>query len=101
MHEFEHVTSREALVDIDPRIINALEVFHGYAPFVEEWIIIKKNIILMIPSDLRKQFSRRHEKTKYQLPNELEFALMQRWTALTGKQVIFNNDGKEGKISPP
>lgn len=86
---------------VDPRIIEALELFGGYASHVDDWLIVKKNILRIISPELRKQFSRRHEKTKRQIPNKLEFELMQRWAALTERQVIFTDDGKEEKIDPP
>lgn len=87
-------------MQIDDKIIEALHDFHMYADDVSEWIIIKRHILLMLPSPLRKKFSRRDEKTKLQQPNELEFELMRRWVVLTGKQIIFTNDGTQGKIDP-
>jgi hypothetical protein len=85
---------------VHPRINAALETFYVYASNVNNWLIVKKNILLMLPSRLRARFSRRDEKTKLQRPNELEYELMQRWANMTGRDVLFTNDGIEGKVSP-
>jgi hypothetical protein len=85
---------------VHPRINVALLTFYSYASHVNQWLTVKKNILLMLPSVLRSRFSRRDEKTKLQRPNALEYELMQRWANMTGRDVLFSNDGIEGKVSP-
>jgi hypothetical protein len=86
---------------IPDRVIEELENFHQCAGDVDEWITVKKHVVNSLPSNLRRLFTRRDEKTKHQHPNEFEYELMSRWAALTERSVIFNNNGTQGKIDPP
>jgi len=85
---------------VDEEIIDAMNLFCGYAPFVNSWIDVKKNLLLLLPPKKRSLFSRRDEKTKQQIPNAMEYELMQMWADLTGRPVIFTNDGQHGQIDP-
>lgn len=83
------------------QILDAVKEFASHASHVNEWIVVKKHVVNSLPSTIRVFFSRRHEKTKLQHPNELEYELMRYWAALTGNTVIFKDNGTEGKIDPP
>lgn len=80
---------------IDQRIIDAMKFVFTYAQDVDDWLVIKKEIVRSLPSEMRILFSKRDPKTRLQVPNELEVELMKRWSELTGRKVILTKDGSK------
>jgi hypothetical protein len=74
--------------------INAALVFvHGYAGHVDDWLTIKKELLKILPHEIRTAFSTRHPLTKKQQTNDFERLLAARWSTLTSRPVVFSNDG--------
>jgi len=84
--------SKKSLELID----EALQFVFGYASHIDEWIIIKKEMLKALAPEERKLFSTRHPLTKRQMTNDLERSLAEKWSTLSGRPVVFTEDGKQG-----
>jgi hypothetical protein len=71
-------------VIIHDRILEQINFVVSYVDDCDDWVEIKKQILLGIPSDLRSSFSTRDPKTKEQRLNEFEKAVIQIWKEKTG-----------------
>jgi hypothetical protein len=82
---------------MNENILNALnEVFH-YAKHVDEWVIIKKELLKCLNPQDRKLFSTRDPLTKKQNINEMEKELMALWSKMTKRPTIVKKDEKKSK----
>lgn len=73
---------------IDVRITDVLDLFQRYAFMLDDWHIIRKNIRLLLPNELKHVISRHDEP-----PTHIEKQLMKRWEELSGRSIIFNTNG--------
>ena len=69
---------------IPERILEQVHFVSSYVGDCDDWVTIKKEILLGIPSSLRKNFSRRDDKTKEQKLNEFEKHLITYYYGITG-----------------
>ena len=69
-------------------INSAMERVHRYAPALDEWITVKKELLKNLPSEHRTMFSTRDPITKKQRTNDFERLLIKRWSSLTGREVV-------------
>lgn len=74
---------------MDPKVVEALTLVYGYASHVDDWLIIKKELLKELNWELRTLFSKRDPVTKKQCPNEFEYALAERWSEMSGRTVLF------------
>ena len=74
------------------KIDNALESVFAYAGHIDEWIVVKKELLKNLNSEERVSFSTRDPITKKQRTNDLERTIAKRWSDLTGRPVIFTAD---------
>lgn len=74
---------------IDYKIEEAIKEVYTFASDVDDFLTIKKQLLKMLPPNLRTNFSTRHPITKKQQTNEFERLLGSRWSELTGRPVIF------------
>jgi 8-oxo-dGTP pyrophosphatase MutT (NUDIX family) len=65
-----------------------LEVFK-YARNVDDWIVVKKELLKTLSSDDRTVFSTRDPVTKKQSMNEFECELGALWSGMTGRALVF------------
>lgn len=75
---------------MDPKIVEALSFVYAYANHVDDWIVIKKELLKAMAPEERKLFSTRDPVTKAQRTNDFEYELAHRWSVMTGRLVIFN-----------
>ena len=73
---------------IPDRIREQVEFVSSYAGDMDDWVSIKKQIMLGIPSKLRRNFSTRDSKTKEQRLNNFENELINYYHDLTGVKLI-------------
>lgn len=60
-----------------------------------EWLLIKRELLRVVSSDLRKGFTTRDPVTKKpQPPNNYEKKLAVEWERITGRPLIFTHDEK-------
>ena len=72
-------------MELGANIKIALDTLFQIMPEEDEWLVIKKQTLLMIHPAERKQFSTRDQKTKKHFPfNEFEQAVRDYWLSLTG-----------------
>ena len=71
-------------MDIPNRILEELTLIATVAGNESNWISIKKQLLLALPSKLRKLFSTRDAKTKRQSLNIFENHLIDAYEKMTG-----------------
>jgi hypothetical protein len=70
------------------RILDQLRFVMTYVGDNDDWVTVKKQILLGIPSSLRKNFSTRDSKTKEQRLNDFEEELINYYEQLTGVRLM-------------
>ena len=80
--------------NIDEKIIIGINTVFSYANHIDDWIIIKKELLKTLNPIERKQFSTRDPITKKQTMNSLEDDIALLWESKTGRKVIFKKDDK-------
>ena len=80
------------MVYISSKVNEAIDFVHTYAGHVDDWIVIKKEILKTLPSEDRSLFSLRHPITKKQRTNDFERIVMRRWEELTGRTILFTEE---------
>ena len=66
------------------RILDQLQFVMTYVGDNDDWVTVKKQILLGISSSLRKNFSTRASKTKEQWLNDFEEELINYYEQITG-----------------
>lgn len=66
---------------------NALDLVFSYAPHIDEWVTLKKEITKCLTSSDRRLLSRRDERTKEQKTNSFEISLIREWERMSGNRV--------------
>ena len=66
------------------RILDQLQFVMTYVGDNDDWVTVKKQILLGISSSLRKNFSTRDSKTKEQWLNDFEEELINYYEQITG-----------------
>jgi hypothetical protein len=84
-------------LQINDRVIEAVDEVFSYAKDVDDWIVIKKELLKCLPSEERKSFSTRDPITKKQRANQFEFHVAGLWEARSGRPVIFKDYEKSEK----
>jgi 8-oxo-dGTP diphosphatase len=70
-----------------PGIERALKTVFTYAASVDDWLTLKKQLLLVLNSDDKSLFSRRHDVTRKQVPNDFERRLAKLWSKMTGREM--------------
>ncbi len=73
--------------DLD-KILEAVDLVFSYVGDCDDWVTVKKQILLNLPSKLRKNFSTRDPKTKEQSLNKFESDMIIYYKDSTGVQLI-------------
>jgi gamma-glutamyl phosphate reductase len=74
--------------EVPSQVQAALEEVYGYASDIGDWIVVKKELLKAIPSNLRTLFSLRDPVSKRQRTNDFERELMRRWRDLGGRELL-------------
>lgn len=77
---------------IPKRILNELSLIAGAAGSDDDWMLIKKQLLLSIPSPMRTFFSTRDPKTKAQSLNMFEHCIIDEYDNLTGVRLRLKNE---------
>lgn len=75
--------------DINPNVASALAFVHSYAGHVDDWLVIKKELLKALHPDDRTLFSTRDPVTKKQRTNDFERQVAERWSEMSGRPVVF------------
>ena len=73
---------------IPKKIASQLIFVASYVGDCDDWVTIKKQILLGIPSPMRKNFSTRDARTKEQSLNNFERELINYYKEITGTTLI-------------
>lgn len=79
---------------MDTRVEDALQFIKQYAPQINEWKVLKRELMKCLSPAARKLFSTRDPITKKQNFNDFEKTVCLRWEEITDNNVIFNRDEK-------
>jgi hypothetical protein len=72
-------------------ILEKINFVSTYVSDIDDWIIIKKELLKQLPPNLRMLFSRRDEKTKKHSLNMFEKEIIDYWKRLTGITLIIKD----------
>lgn len=75
--------------------VDALSVVHSYASHIDDWVSLKRQLLLVLKPSERKSFSTRDPKTFKQGVNDFEKEIMEKWCVMTGRELILMHDDKE------
>jgi len=73
---------------ISDNIVIALKEVMTYTQHINDWMVIKKEMLKILPPQERKKFSTRDPITKLQSMNEFEIELMKLWNHFKGETII-------------
>jgi hypothetical protein len=79
---------------LDEKLETALASLREYVE-TDDWLVLKKALVLISPPSMRGKFSRRHPISKKQMTNDFEREIAARWSELTGRPVVFTNEHEE------
>lgn len=69
---------------------DALAMIATYASDTDDWLMIKRELLVLLPVHERELFSRRHPVTKQQTTNDYEDILIDIWFGLTGTRLTIH-----------
>ena len=70
------------------RILDQLRFVMTYVGDTDDWVTVKRQMLLGLPSKLRRNFSTRDSKTKEQWLNDFEEELINYYEQLTGVRLM-------------
>jgi hypothetical protein len=76
---------------MNEKIINKIREVYAYAGHVDDWNIIKRELLKSLPSQERKKFGESDIIAKI----ELESQVAALWTELSGRPIIFRENEKQ------
>lgn len=77
---------------VNDETVEALVFIKTYAGHVDDWLVIKRELLKVLKPAQRSGFSTRDPITKAQVINEHDRAVASIWSELTGRPVIFTTD---------
>jgi len=77
---------------MNENVMSALREIYSYANHVDDWIVIKKELLRTLHPTDRKLFSTRDPITKRQRTNDFERNLAKIWEDMTHRPVVFKDD---------
>lgn len=75
---------------MEKKVLEAIRFVHSYAPEIQDWKVLKRELLKALPSDKRKLFSTRDPKTKQQRPNDFEKDIVLQWKKIAGVEIYLN-----------
>ena len=78
-------------MDIPKRVMEELTMISELAGQEEDWMVVKRLLLLSLPSKTRTLFSTRDPKTKCQTLNDFEKKLIELYNDMTGIRLRLNN----------
>ena len=85
--ELNPITERDKMA-LPKRILDEVKEAAIILEDTDDWMVVKKLLLLQLPPKLRTLFSTRDPKTKEQSLNEFEKELCSKYKKLTGIQLI-------------
>lgn len=79
-------------MDIPNRVVEELTLISTVAGNTSDWMFIKRQLLLSLPSPMRKLFSTRDAKTKRQALNTFEERLIELYEEMTGVRLELINE---------
>jgi hypothetical protein len=79
------------------RIVQAIDHIFTYASHIDDWIVIKKELMKCLSPSEKILLSTRHPITKKQRTNDLERLLAKFWSSKTKRPVVMPDEHIEEK----
>jgi len=73
-----------------PRIVTTIQAVYEYTGAINDWLIIKRQLINAFPVDLRERLSKRHPISKKHMINLFDKEIIKCWKELTGVDLILD-----------
>jgi len=73
------------------KVLNTFKFVSEYVGDCDDWVSVKKQVLLNLPPTLRKNFSTRDPKTKEQWLNDFEKELIIYYRGLTGIELVLRS----------
>jgi len=80
------------------KIFEQVRFVSSYVGDCDDWVTVKKQVMLNLPSVLRKNFSTRDPKTKEQWLNDFEKELINYYRELTGVTLVLRTLAQRREI---
>ena len=80
------------------KIMAAFKDVASYGSKIDDWVHIKKEVMKLLPSHLRKYFSRRDSKTKNHIVNNFEQEMINYYESICGIRLIVRSLNERRKI---
>ena len=75
-------------MSIPDKIKEKIDFVASYVGDCDDWVTVKKQVLLSLPPKLRTYFSTRHPKTKEQSLNKFEKDVINYYHSLTGTTLV-------------
>lgn len=85
------ILAQRANIDVPDDVKKAVNIVYAYAPELREWVLLKKELLKVLPTTYRTLFSTRDPLTKKQRPNAFEHGVADIWSGLVGHDIVFSN----------
>lgn len=79
-------------MDIPERILTELKLLPKIVGTESNWIVLKKQLLISLPHELRTHFSTRDPKTKKQSVNQFEKSVIEFYENMTGLRLELPNE---------
>ena len=79
-------------MEIPKRVTEELTLIAELAGQEEDWMVVKRLLLLSLPSRMRTLFSTRDPKTKCQSLNDFEKQLIEVYNGMTGIRLRLDNE---------
>jgi len=77
-------------MQVTDTVRDAMAMVATYAADTDDWLMVKRELLVLLPVCERELFSRRHPVTKRQTTNDYEDILIDVWFELTGMRLMIH-----------
>jgi hypothetical protein len=86
----ENIQQVDDSLSVSDVVENMMELVISYAGTTDDWLLVKRELLVLLPNHERQRFSRRHAVTKQQTINEYEKILIDMWFEMTGARLMIH-----------
>tara|TARA_Y100000593_G_scaffold93899_1_gene190489 strand:- start:2563 stop:2802 length:240 start_codon:yes stop_codon:yes gene_type:complete len=77
---------------ISPRVIEELSLIAAYNDNNDDWLSVKKYLLISLPAEIRKEFSSRNRETNKLTLNKFESLLIDIYNDMTGIELRIKDE---------
>lgn len=91
--EIEEERIIEFFGSIPMPIKNVIDEMFSIAPWIVDWMFLKRRLLNMLCNEFQRYFSTRNYYDRLQYPNKMEFEIMRYWVSLSKRQFVYVEGG--------